>query len=256
MGFFMNREHVKRWYRIVAIVLIGFFVAVAGIVYSVQPILAALVCPRCFGFEQLSGRVLVDSAVPESLRVQLASALREGEMKVVSFYGELKATRVVLACATDMCWRRLGGGAAKANSYASFGVRLSPRGIDPVIVAHERSHIELHARLGLAKTVMDAIPACFDEGLAVLVSDDPRYLLPNTESDRCRVKADGKLPIDSSEWRHTAGTDQNLYARAACRVLRWMNANGGKSAVLALVEKVTDGEAFSDLYRDPAREKT
>ena len=67
----MKRECVKRWHRIVAIGFIGFLIAGTSIVFSVQPTLAALVCPRCFGFEQLSGRVFVDAAMPETLRVRL-----------------------------------------------------------------------------------------------------------------------------------------------------------------------------------------
>ena len=252
----MNRERVKHWYRIVVIGLIGLFIAGAVIVFSVQPTLAALVCPRCFGFEQLSGRVFVDAAMPEPLRAQLVGAIRDGDRKVADFYGELKAAPEVLACATDVCWRRLGGGGAKGVSYASAGFRLAPNGLDPVIVAHERSHIELHERLGLTKFVLGAIPAWFDEGLAVIISNDPRYLLASTESDRCRIKPTGSLPIAPMEWTRAAGTDHNLYARAACRVLRWMKANGGNAAALTLVQKVAKGVPFSEIYYDPAERKS
>jgi hypothetical protein len=252
MGFLMNRERVKRWYKIVALGLICFFIAGAGIVFSVQPTLAALVCPRCFGFEQLSGRVYVDAAMPEPLRAQLARAMREGATKVAGFYGELRAAPEVLACATDICWRRLGGGEAKGISYASAGIRLAPRGIDSVIVAHERSHIELHERLGLAKFVLGSIPAWFDEGLAVIVSDEQRYLA-STESDRCQGKPIEDFPVGKMEWTRAAGIDQNLYALAACRVLRWMKANGGNAAALLLIQKVAEGVPFSDIYHDPAQ---
>ena len=248
----MNYGKMKRWYRIIAISLIGLSAAGAGTVFSVQPTLAALVCPRCFGFEQLYGRVYVDAAMPEPLRARLAGAIREGDRKAADFYGELRAAPEVLACATDGCWRRLGGGGAKGISYASVGIRLAPLGLIPVIVAHERSHIELHERLGFAKFILGAIPAWFDEGLAVIVSDDPRYLLASTESDRCRVKATGFFPMAPMEWTRAAGTDHNLYARAACRVLRWMNANGGNAAALSLIQKVAEGVPFSEIYHDPA----
>jgi hypothetical protein len=252
----MKRERVKRWYRIAAIGLIGLLIAGTGIVFSVQPTLAALVCPRCFGFEQLSGRVFVDAAMLGPLRAQLASAMREGETKVANFYGELKAAPEILACATDSCWRGLGGSGAQGISYASAGFRLAPRGIDPIIVAHELSHIELHARLGLVNFMVGAIPAWFDEGLAVIVSDDPRYLLASTASDRCRVDSTGTLPLAPMAWTRAAGTEHNLYARAACRVLRWMNANEGNVAALALIKKVAEGVPFSEIYHDPGAGKT
>ena len=105
--------------------------------------------------------------------------------------------------------------------------------------------------------MVGAIPAWFDEGLAVIVSEDPRYLLASTESDRCRVDATGSFPIAPMEWTRAAGTDHNLYARAACRVLRWwMNANGGNAAALALVRKVAEGVPFSEIYHDPAEGET
>ncbi|MFG1943168.1 hypothetical protein [Nonomuraea sp. NPDC048826] len=50
---------------------------------------------------------------------------------------------------------------------------LSPRGADPVIASHELSHVELHTRLAGAE-----VPQWFDEGLAVVVCGDPRYLAP------------------------------------------------------------------------------
>jgi hypothetical protein len=252
----MDCERTKRCYRIVAIGLIGLFFAGAVIVFSVQPTLAALVCPSCFDFEQLSGGVFVDAAMPEPLRTQLADAIREGDRKVANFWGELKAAPEVLACATNGCWRRLGGGGARGVAYASAGFRLAPLGLDPIIIAHERSHIELHERLGLAKFMLGAIPAWFDEGLAVIVSEDPRYLLASTESDRCRVKSTGSLPVAPMAWTRSAGTDHDLYARAACRVLRWMNANGGNAAALILIQKVAEGVPFSEIYHDPAERKS
>jgi hypothetical protein len=253
----MKRESAVRWCRLTAISLVGLFVAGAGAVISVQPALAALVCPSCFGFEQLSGRVFVDSAMPETLRQQLASAIRESETKLIRFYGVLSTAPEVLACATETCWQRLGGGGgAKGASYAYYGLRLSPLGIDPVIIAHERSHIELHGRIGLRNFIMGAIPAWFDEGLAVIVSGDPRYLLPSTESDRCRVKAMGLFPASSKEWRRAAAKDPDLYGRAACRVLTWLKVNGGTPAVLMLVKKVSDGVPFSGIFRDQTRGKS
>ena len=252
----MKREHVKRWHRFAAIGLIGFLIAGTSIVFPVQPTLAALVCPRCFGFEQLSRRVFVDATMPGLLRAQLASAMREGETKVADFYGELRATPEVLACANDSCWRGLGGSGAQGISYASVGFRLAPLGINPTIVAHELSHIELHERLGLVKFMVGAIPAWFDEGLAVIVSEDPRYLLASTESDRCRVDATGSFPIAPMAWTRAAGTDHSLYARAACRVLRWMKANGGNAAALALIKKVAEGVPFSEIYYDPDEGKS
>jgi hypothetical protein len=84
-------------------------------------------------------------------------------------------------------------------------VMLSPRGIDAVIAAHELAHVELHERLG---SHAGHVPQWFDEGLAVLVSDDPRYLRPETAVDRCLVASDEALPATLPEWLRAAGADE------------------------------------------------
>ncbi|HTV31954.1 MAG TPA: hypothetical protein VME69_02470 [Methylocella sp.] len=247
----MKASGVKRWSGIVALILIGLIGTAQGIVFSVQPTLAALVCPSCFGFEQFSDRVYVEPTMPKPMREKLRQSLQEGVAKVVAYYGGLHSSPIVLACASESCWQRLGGSGAQGISYASFGIRLSPQGIDPVIIAHEYSHIELHQHIGLLNFTTGTIPAWFDEGLAVIVSDDPRYSKVKTATDRCEATLSGDLPEGQMAWTRAAGTEHDLYARARCRVARWMNANGGKAAALTLIQKVAEGVAFSDAYWDP-----
>lgn len=252
----MMFQTFKRWHKILAFCLILSVAAGAGIVLSVQPTLAALICPQCFGLELLTGRVYVDEAMPQPLREKLARDIREGEQKVTAFYGELRGSPKLLVCATEACWQRLGGSGAKGISYANLGLRLAPAGIDPVIIAHELSHIEFHQRLGLGNFIAGTIPAWFDEGLAVIVSNDPRYVLASTQGNQCRVNSIGDFPAGMMEWTRSAGTDQGLYGRAACRVLRWMNANGGRDAALRLIRKAAAGATFEELYHDPALENS
>lgn len=216
-----------------------------------QPAIAAFVCPGCFGFERLSGNVFIDSAMSIDQRAKLVETLAIGEERVGRFYGVLRENPIMLACTTEICSQRLAGKGAKAVSYASFGMRLSPLRLDPVIVAHERAHIELHGRLGLVRFLSGAVPAWFDEGLAVVISDDPRYLLPADANDRCRIEPGDALPTNMGEWMRRASIDPDLYARAACRVSRWMNARGGRDGLLALVNRISVGEAFDAAYNGP-----
>ncbi|MDX3109576.1 hypothetical protein [Nonomuraea angiospora] len=94
------------------------------------------------------------------------------------------------------------------------------------------------------------VPQWFDEGLAVLVSDDPRYLAPT--GDRCLVDPRQPLPVTLEEWLRAASADPRTYAQAACQVSRWAGTNGGKEAVRTLVERLSAGQAFSDVFRMPA----
>lgn len=121
---------------------------------------------------------------------------------------------------------------------------------------HELSHIELNARLGYIRAAFGGVPVWFDEGVAVIVSDDPRYLLPKySAGTRCRYKPDGPLPSDEREWRHSGALANEIYGIAACRVLGWMDANGGMSAVGVLIAATARGERFEELFREKPQDR-
>lgn len=88
------------------------------------------------------------------------------------------------------------------------------------------------------------MPAWFDEGLAVVVSDDLRYLRPDIITDRCLVEPALDLPVERFEWASRSAADHSLYTHAACRVLRWMKSHGGREAILALIRHIADGDSF------------
>jgi hypothetical protein len=59
------------------------------------------------------------------------------------------------------------------------------------------------------------------------------------------------MPERLKDWVKAAGSDHMLYARAACRVLRWTQRNGGHEAVLRLIDRINQGEAFGPVYLKP-----
>ncbi|MFC7329174.1 hypothetical protein [Marinactinospora rubrisoli] len=149
----------------------------------------------------------------------------------------------MLVCATEDCYQRIGGGGSRGIAVLNRAVLLSPRGTTPEIAAHELTHVELAARLGRAGEV----PQWFDEGVAVLVSEDPRYLRPAGTADRCLTETTGPLPETLQEWLTAADADPGVYAAAACRVHRWVEANGGHDAVRDLTGRLAAGERFGDI---------
>jgi hypothetical protein len=175
-------------------------------------------------------------------RTNLQEIVARAATQVAEFYGSFDHRPTILACATEVCDRRLGGKAARANTYGTTLIRLSARGLNQTILAHEFSHVELHARLGVLRRLTGALPAWFDEGLAVIVSDDARYLGPGaTSATRCLAEPSGELPSGTLQWGRAAGRTRGLYAQAACRVMRWMEANGGKAGLRAAILQVADG---------------
>ena len=150
-------------------------------------------------------------------------------------------SRQSLFAKTSDCDRRTGGYGALGETYLSLFIRMSPRGIDQTFLAHELSHTELHARVGARKYLMSALPAWLDEGIAVIVSDDERYLRPDAAgASRCRAEPVDDLRLGVFERGRIAATTPGLYAQAACRALRWMDANGGKAGLLAAVAGIAD----------------
>ncbi|MEU8195686.1 hypothetical protein AB0C10_18070 [Microbispora amethystogenes] len=235
-------------------------VTAAAVVAVAYPSLAATTCPGCYGLERLAEGVYAEPGLPPHRKRQVISAVEEAERRVRDFYGGRRASPRILACLSDRCYRRIGGGGERGVAVLNRAVMLSPSGVDPVIASHEMSHVELHVRLDSGAQV----PQWFNEGLAVLVSGDPRYLAPDpapgtlaertpgtapgtaagAPADRCLASTDGPLPATLDAWLRAAGADRNTYARAACRVSRWVTANGGPHVVLDLVRRLNEGETF------------
>ncbi len=214
--------------------------AVAGLCL-VYPAAAATACPPCYGFADLGDRIFVEPGLSPEQRLATKATIEAARDRVRDFYGSLSGDPRILLCATQACYGRFGGG-SRGMALLDRALFLSPRGADIVIAAHELSHIELHSRLGLMKTLSKAIPQWFDEG-AVVVSDDPRYLTASSRGDRCRVEPDGDMPSARTAWIETAQS-ADLYAKAACRVNRWIVSHGGPAAVAWLADAVAAGESF------------
>ncbi|MFG1615776.1 hypothetical protein ACGFI3_23695 [Nonomuraea wenchangensis] len=217
--------------------------AVAGVV-TAFPSVAATTCPGCYGLERLRPGVYAEPGLSQAQRRHVTDVVEQARQRVGAFYGGRESSPGVLVCLTDACYRRIGGGGERGIAVLNRAVMLSPRGADPVIASHELSHVELHVRLGGRA---EQVPQWFDEGLAVLVSGDPRHLAPETAGDRCLVDSRHALPETLTGWLEMAGTDPQAYAKAACQVSRWVQANGGRDAVRKLIERLAAGDDFAQI---------
>lgn len=213
------------WIAVAAAVLLTAVVLAAAIAF---PSVAATTCPGCYGLERIEPGLYAEPGLTPAQRRHVTQAVEQGRKQVHDFFGGRESSPDVLVCLSDDCYRRIGGGGERGIAVLNRAVMLSPRGVNPVIAAHELTHVELHARLGGA-----AVPHWFDEGLAVLVSGDPRYLAPT--GDRCLADPRDPLPATLADWLRAASADPRIYAEAACQVSRWAAANGGEDAVPALI---------------------
>jgi hypothetical protein len=214
------------------------------------PFGAAVACPACYGFERLVDNTFLERGASLQQRARVAETLEQARDRVAGFYSNLETQPRVLVCVSEDCYRRIRYAGSRGNALLDLALQLSPRGIDPVIAAHELSQIELHHRLGNIRHLMGAVPSWFDEGLAVVVSDDRRYLAPPDAAERCLVRSDEMLPTGIFEWAREIGRydTRQLYAKSACRVADWMARRGGPAAVKQLVAEVAGGRPFAEAY--------
>ncbi|WP_127936677.1 hypothetical protein [Nonomuraea polychroma] len=230
------RRHRKRWWIAAAVTVVFLTTAAVGTAIAF-PSVVATTCPGCYGLERLRPGLYVEPGLPQAQRRRVIQVIEQADKRVRDFFAGRRSSPDVLVCLTDDCYRRIGGGRERGIAVLNRAVMLSPRGVDPVIASHELTHVELHARLGDGQ-----VPQWFDEGLAVLVSNDPRYLAPT--GDRCLLDSREPLPATLADWLRAASADPQLYAKAACQVSRWVGTNGGKEAVRTLIERLSTGQAF------------
>lgn len=151
-----------------------------------------------------------------------------------------------MVCVSDECDRRLGGKGAKARAFGDRFIHVSPAGRDTVFLAHERTHIETHARIGSWALMRGRLPAWFDEGLAVIVSGDDRAK-PDIGPDGpvCPLPQ-SPLPQGMRDWGREAGQhDRPIYRLAACQVLAWLDAHPGEDVIPKLLDNIRTGVPVS-----------
>ena len=188
----------RSWPRLSVVIWIGVVAALLGAVSVplVAPTVAAAACPGCYGMQLLSENLFVNEAMPEGSRLTLQKMMSDAEMPIAAFFGSVSPRRVILACGDESCETRLKGrleGTAKVRAFAYDAggyavVRFSPRGLNRMIITHELTHVEVHERIGFLNHMRGVFPAWFDEGLAVVLSDDRCYLKPGLPTP------DGELP--------------------------------------------------------------
>jgi hypothetical protein len=203
--------------------------------------------------QPLGENLFVNVEMPENIRSDLRKTMLAAEMPVAAFFGSVSPRRLILVCGAEECETRLKGwleesARVRAFTYDAGGypvLRFSPRGLSTTTIAHELTHLEVHERIGFFKHMRGIFPAWFDEGLAVLISDDRRYLRAGkTAAERCLPTPEAKLPSEPLAWDGMAGKSPWIYAKAACDVMRWMETNGGKPGVLAAISGVAAGRRF------------
>jgi hypothetical protein len=195
--------------------------------------------PDFFGFVEISNEIYVDRSMPISQRTDFLKTVKAAQERVSQFFGDLDGHPKIFACSTEACFvSNRFGFTPKGQAYGSSALILSPRGLDVVIISHELTHIELHTRVGAIRS-WHSIPDWFDEGLAVLVSQDPRY--SEAAWNQATENKKNVPPLNALDWGK--GGWMKGYGTARHAVGDWY-VHAGRDGLLRLIALIKNGSAF------------
>lgn len=198
-----------------------FCVATLGVVTAL-PVLAASICPSCYGLRHMGQNIYADAP-----GAAIATDVIRAQGMVAAAWGKLRANPRILICQTSQCQTRFGGGQALGMSYGAWAVHIGPTGTNATIIAHELAHAELFHRVGILSMAQGQVPVWLNEGLAVIISQDARYLHRD-----CSLFGQIVLPQNAKDWRRNAAQDHlHLYTAATCKAQGWLAQKGGFSAI-------------------------
>ncbi len=206
---------------------------------------AKMLAPNWFGFVEISKDIYVDQAMPSPQRAEIIQTVHSAQTRVSQFFGDLKGHPKIFACSTEACFVANNfGSTPKGQAYGSASLMLSPRGQDIVIITHELTHIELHTRIGAFRS-WRSIPSWFDEGLAVLVSKDPRY----TEAAWRKATDNGRNAPKLEKIGGMLGSGGWLlgYGTARHAVGTWYS-DVGHAGLMQLIAEVKNGTDFEAAF--------
>ena len=226
-----------------------------------------LLPPDWTGMQAVQRDVWVEASLTDASRQEQVLVLyQRAQARLAAVVGEVQSRPIHVFCYTEACYQSFGGGSPRAKSFGSLRTLIGPRGLSEFTLAHEWWHTELHYRIGYFNR--RRVPAWFDEGMAVWVSDDPRF----DESVYQRILAAGINPPELSELEtrsqftaaigrygdHLRAVEANsdamtvVYPTAAHEVRRWMKG-AGLPGLHALIAGLARGEEFTRLYAELER---
>ncbi len=207
------------------------------------------------GMENIASNIYVDPKMDEAQQKALLEETVQAKKQVAAIWGSVSSSPAIYACSTEACFRSLGGG-ARAHQVANHIV-LSPRALTKELISHEWSHAELYERVGGFFNSRE-IPSWFDEGVAVIVSHEPRHderAWKKIEEQAIHYPDINEL-ISSHDWSGATKKYQQdingselvvTYATAGHIVQQWYE-QAGEKGLIDLIKSVRQGDGFDDAY--------
>lgn len=192
-----------------------------------------------FNVEKITGNVYVEKFADVSHRRDALQAIQYARDKVQQHFGAVQSSPAWIVCVTEACYASAAGNGYRATTWGNFLIVISPTALNGHFFAHELSHAELGTRL--TRGAQARIPAWFDEGLAVLVSNDPRYVFKFEGED---FASEGELPVSYADFKREIGVNyQKAYRAAYAKVAAW-HLRSGPQGIEQLIHRMNAGAEF------------
>ena len=220
---------------------------------------ARMVIPRLSGLDEVSPNLYVEPSMSAAQRQALQHEIELGRVAVEAFWGGITTIPYFVACVTADCDVRFGSYGQRAAAYGDIAIRLSPRGMTASLIAHEWSHAELYRRSG-GWWHARRIPRWFDEGVAVVLANEPRHSEENWAEVRRLALPTPSLAslVTFGEWGaamrtfgETAGDvpgNRHVVYTLAGHTVRAFLACAGSGGVVAVLDAVRAGATFDEAY--------
>ncbi len=232
-------------YRIITALAVLIALTLGLFCYS-YPIYPALICPGCYGFEKVEDNFYVQSGLTEQQRKEIIGHYEVAQIRVSAVLGPLRGRPVIFACTKEKKFQHLGGSKARWQALGHTALYFSPRGLNPSAMGHTLSHIELKLKMGSTDSY-SAVPAWFEEGLAVLVSKDARYTGEPKDDEMPELEV--QTLKTGFQWNNAITENKNIYAPSYRIVKRWFD-KAGQPGVTELINRIKKGEAFTKVYAE------
>lgn len=238
---------MSRSLRRVLFATLIFLSLLAGAIVYAAPHVGVFLCPGCYGFSKGASRVCFDDGANETQAAIALENLAAANRQVLEFYPDRSTRPVWLFCLSEQCLDRFGRGPLALTYFGRF-VFVYPDGATATILTHETAHTELQNRAGITRSIEGVVPAWFDEGLAVYISRDPRYLrLRDGKVTGCRERNLPEPPTDGRRFLHLAATQAyTVYTASACKVIDWLDDHGGPQGVIDMAVAIRAGQPFAE----------
>ncbi|MDE2383285.1 MAG: hypothetical protein KGO53_01595 [Alphaproteobacteria bacterium] len=220
---------------------------VSGVAAAALPGPQRALAPGLFGLSEIAPGVFTDDVSEQQRWLGIKA---HGEARVQAFFGELKAQPRFILCTHQECERRFGFTGVTAQTFGWHMIHLPPRALETpglgfILMAHERTHAELHWRMGLGGLAYGSIPNWFDEGLASFVSRDARLDPFYVPEQRAWIRAsrnfwDWGQFVKARGWRDAYG--------AAADNVRRLDEALGHEGLLAMINSAIGQGGFDEAF--------